>query len=99
MAQKYTLPPDASDFQLNVTLDKEAMPYVMEWFNAKKKDGENPQRFIRRLLYKAALDFRKEKVQKEIRQEQKTEAATRSQEIKDLEDDFKTIKGAIGADE
>jgi hypothetical protein len=93
------LPPDASDFELNVTLDKAAMPYITEWYQARKKSGENPQNFIRRLLYKAALDYRKEIVHKAIRQEQKTEAETRSQEIKDLENDFKVVKGSVGADE
>lgn len=62
MADTFPLPPDADDFVLTVTLHRQAMPYVTDWYQDKKRTGENPQQFLRRLIYKAALNHRISKI-------------------------------------
>jgi hypothetical protein len=66
MADNFNLPPDAEDFTLSVTLHRQAMPYITGWYNDQKRAGETPPQFLRRLLYREAMQHQLNKIRGQI---------------------------------
>lgn len=95
MADPFILPPEADDFQLNVTLHRQAMPYVTEWYQAMKKPAETPEQFLRRLIYRHALQFRLQKIGRQVDDERQAAEETSLADRDTLEDDFTSTVGTV----
>ena len=53
------LPAAESDLDLGViAIDKNALPYVTEWFDDMKQPGDTPEKFLLRMMYQQALRHR-----------------------------------------
>jgi len=57
MALLERLPADAEDTQITITVNRRLAPYYRAWFQAKKQDGDNPSKFVVRLLKPLVINW------------------------------------------
>jgi len=95
MADDFNLPPDTQDFDLNVTLHAVAMPYVTDWYQDKKKAGETPEQFLRRLIYRAALNHRASKIIGQLDTERQALEQSTLEGRTAVDSDYETAVSAI----
>ncbi len=62
----FKLPPDSVDLMLPLSVSRDLLPYMLEWYQDKKNGSESPAQFALRMLKEMALTHRRAKEQTRV---------------------------------
>lgn len=69
MAEEFELPPDANPITVTATFSADEVAYLKGWYQDMKRDDENVEQFLRRLVITTAYQYRQSKIGEQLRQE------------------------------
>ena len=78
------LPVDTQDLKITITIPKEISPYLTEWYNKAKKQGDTPSSFVVRILKNMALVERVQLKNGEYFAQMRTQEEANNTEIREL---------------